>query len=71
MTPAERALPDNALTNEETWMRRFQQERADEIARMPGNNAGRFNNIGGRSWWSGRDVDGVLAYYGHRAREGG
>ena len=33
---------------------------------MAGPDAGRFNNSGRRSWWYGRDVDAVLAHYGHR-----
>ena len=70
MSPAERALPDNA-PNAPAWRRRFEQERSDEIARMPGNNAGKYNNGGRRAWWSGRDVDAVLAYYGYRPSEAG
>ena len=49
MTPAERALPDNAL-NSPTWPRRFQEERDRELARMAGPNAGRFNNICHWTW---------------------
>jgi hypothetical protein len=59
MTPAERNLSANAL-NTPAWPWRFEEERASEQARAAGHANGRFNNIGRRAWWHGRDVDATL-----------
>jgi hypothetical protein len=42
MTPAERSLPSNGL-NSPAWLRRFEEERAIELARAAGRTNGRFN----------------------------
>ena len=60
MTPAERALPENAW-NSLSWPRYFQEERDIELARSTGAAAGRFNRIGRHAWWSVRDFDTTLA----------
>ena len=56
MSPAERSLSENAPTSAR-WRQRFDEERAVEIARLAGPEAGRYNNAARRAWWYGRDVD--------------
>jgi hypothetical protein len=51
---------DSAQTNP-AWPRCFQDERDIELKRSASRDAGRFNRIGCRAWWKGRDVDTMLA----------
>jgi hypothetical protein len=48
MTLSERNLPSNAL-HSPVWPRRFEEERAIELARAGGRTNGRFNNVSHRS----------------------
>jgi hypothetical protein len=59
MTPAERKLLDNAVDSP-TWQRRFEDESVVELARAADRSRGRFNTVGHRAWWYGRDVDTTL-----------
>jgi hypothetical protein len=67
MSPAERSQPASAQNNP-TWPRRFQEKRDNELARLAGSDASRFNRVGRRDWWQGRDVDTTLAEYGFKPR---
>jgi hypothetical protein len=67
MTLAERSHPSIAQ-NSPAWPWRFQKERDIKLARSAGRGPGRFNRIGRRGWWQGRDVDVTLAEYGYRSR---
>jgi hypothetical protein len=59
MTPADKNLTANTL-NSPAWPWRFEEECAIELARAVGSANDRFNNVGRRAWWHGRDVDDTL-----------
>jgi hypothetical protein len=57
MSSAGRSRPSNALTVP-AWPRRFDEERAIELARSAGRDTVCFNRIGRWAWWQGRDAGG-------------
>jgi hypothetical protein len=59
LTPAERALLENDRRSS-FWYSCIQHE-VDTY--LPG--VARYNSIGRTRWWQGKDVDAVLAQYGH------
>jgi hypothetical protein len=62
MMPAKRKLPANTLGSP-NWPQRFEDERVVKVARAAGRSRGRFNTVGRRAWWDGREVNATLRQY--------